>query len=709
MTNLQKNIKPQLNTIKKRRSQLAICYDYSHMSNNNYQLKQATDELNLKQNILNFIFLNQAVKKTILALILLTSSFLIAACGGGGGGGPAAPTTPPDTTAPSNYSLSSSITAIDSSNENNFLFTINTVAENINTVFNYSIEDNLGSTITGSGTLSTSTQTINNIDISGLNAGTVVVTATLTDAAGNIGVDATLTLNKTTTSSNVILSGAITFDFVPHNTTTSGLDYLSTTSKPARGIEVQLLDASNATLATTLTNSSGDYQFSVAANTQVRVRAMATLKSPASPVNPSWDFSVTDNTNSNALYAMQGSLISTGVSNSTRDLHAPSGWDGISYSQPRTAGPFAILNTVYESIQLIVNVDATVNLPPAEIRWSINNNPADGLKEDGDIGTSYYSPSEGNIYLLGAADNDTEEYDQHVIAHEWCHYLVDNLSRDESVGGSHSTQDKLDPRVALSEGLCNAVSGMSTNDPIYRDSGGTSQASGFSINIETNNISNKGWYSEATAASILYDIFDSTNDGIDTVNLGFNPIYDVLTSTAYKTADAFSSLHLFFSELKNKLTISNPSVLTDINDLINFHNFIVNNALGTSETNDAGVASILPLYHTVTVGGAAETICSINDFGTRNKIGNTKFAIFTASSTTNYSISVTRGSGDSNSDPDFILWRNSTPIAISESSTVDTETWNGLLTSDTYLLEIYDFDNTSSDTGLDVCFDVQIN
>lgn len=508
---------------------------------------------------------------------------------------------------------------------------------------------------------------------------------------------------------NVSISGTITYDFVPHNVLTNGLNYVATSAQPVRGVEVQLLNSSDNTLSTTLTDDLGQYTLSAPSNTPVRVRVISVLKSPASPANPSWDFSVTDNTSGNILYAMQGALTDSGPSNSTRDLHAPSGWGGSEYTQPRVAAPFAILDSVYTAVQLVLAADPTVNFPAAELRWSENNRPAQGEVSDGNIGTSYYSPAEGNMYILGDTDNDTDEYDRHVIVHEWCHYLTDNLSRDESIGGNHSLSDHLDPRVALSEGLCNAISGIALDDAIYRDSGGDDQATGFNFNIENNNFATKGWYSEATATSIIYDIADDQNDGADTVSLGFSPIYDALTSANYSSADAFTTLHLLFDEIKNQLSVTSPSSIADVNALISDQNFIVNDEIATGETNNAGDARTLPVYQAVTVGGAAEVVCSFDTFGTRNKLGNTQYAIFSTPSSGNYTITVSRVSGDTDSDPDFLLWRNRTPIAISESFDVDTETWNGTLSSDTYLLEIFDAVNAYEDTGKDVCFNVTVN
>ena len=47
---------------------------------------------------------------------------------------------------------------------------------------------------------------------------------------------------------------------------------------PARGVVVQLMGSQNEVLASTLSDGQGNYQFSVKANTQVKVRVLAQLK-----------------------------------------------------------------------------------------------------------------------------------------------------------------------------------------------------------------------------------------------------------------------------------------------------------------------------------------------------------------------------------------------------------------------------------------------
>jgi hypothetical protein len=52
----------------------------------------------------------------------------------------------------------------------------------------------------------------------------------------------------------------------------------------------------------------------------------------------------------------------------------------------------------------------------------------------GHIGTSHWNGSA--LYILGKADVDTDEFDDHVIVHEWGHYFESTLPSIEASAGS---------------------------------------------------------------------------------------------------------------------------------------------------------------------------------------------------------------------------------------------------------------------------------
>ncbi|MGH6885281.1 MAG: hypothetical protein ACREGK_04320, partial [Geminicoccales bacterium] len=215
------------------------------------------------------------------------------------------------------------------------------------------------------------------------------------------------------------VSGRITFDQVPHNDFTNGLDYASTVQAPVRGAVVEAIGAgAGATvLASTETDAQGNYSLTVPASTQLFIRVKAQLLSAGAP---SFDFTVVDNTNDDALYVLDGAAFNSGTTSTVRNLHAPSGWGGASYTGVRAAAPFSILDTVYQSFNLVLSADPDAQFPPLELNWSPDNRPVSPFNEAaGDIVTSSFrvSGGDGEIFILGDAGNDTDEYDRHVVAH----------------------------------------------------------------------------------------------------------------------------------------------------------------------------------------------------------------------------------------------------------------------------------------------------
>src|SRR5690606_40309450 len=92
----------------------------------------------------------------------------------------------------------------------------------------------------------------------------------------------------------------------------------------------------------------------------------------------------------NGLYVLVGSFVDSGTTNSRRNLHADSGWDGENYTGVRAAAPFAIIDTLYIGIQRLLEVNDFASLGSLEFRWSSNNLTARHPDRDfstGEIGT----------------------------------------------------------------------------------------------------------------------------------------------------------------------------------------------------------------------------------------------------------------------------------------------------------------------------------
>jgi len=253
---------------------------------------------------------------------------------------------------------------------------------------------------------------------------------------------------------NVTVSGVVSYEFVPARNNCAGLDFAATETRPIRGATVQLINAgSGAQIGSMVSSASGGYSFSnVPANTMVQLRVRAELKQTGSA---GWDVDVRDNfiagasdhdvpapppLATRALYTLDGTSFNTGSANVSRNLTAASGWGVNSYTGVRAAAPFALLDTFYTMMQFIRNTDASANFPPLDAFWSVNNTYATNGVDltAGQLATSSYYIGFSMLFILGDDMEDTDEFDDHIVGHEWGHYFEDVFSRTDSAGGSHS-------------------------------------------------------------------------------------------------------------------------------------------------------------------------------------------------------------------------------------------------------------------------------
>ncbi len=191
-----------------------------------------------------------------------------------------------DTTVPSGYSIGIDQSAVSSSNETALSFTFSSAE--IGATYVYSIDDTNGGTsaVTGSGTIATATDQISNINVSSLGDGTLNLSVTLTDAAGNVGSAATDSVTKNATAPSgysvsidqsavtAANEGSVSLTFASAeigadysysiddtNSSTSavtGSGFISTATDQITGIDVSGLDDDTLTLTVYLTDSYGN-------------------------------------------------------------------------------------------------------------------------------------------------------------------------------------------------------------------------------------------------------------------------------------------------------------------------------------------------------------------------------------------------------------------------------------------------------------------
>ena len=501
------------------------------------------------------------------------------------------------------------------------------------------------------------------------------------------------------------ISGKAVFEWVPTGRT--GLNYAAATDKPIRGATVQLLDSANVVLATTTTDDQGDYSLPLPTSRSVMVRVRAEIKRTSS-ARGDRDFTVFDNTSGNAPYVLDSTAFTPTTAVTRQNLRAASGWGGTSYTGTRAAGPFSILDVIYTAQAKIETVAPTVTLPPLKIFWSVSNRAAPGSVSDGNLVTTYFTTEGGpSLYILGKADVDTDEYDTHVIAHEFGHFLQNALSRDDSIGGKHFFGDRLDMRLAFSEGWGNAWAGIALGDPVFSDTQGQNQAMVFSFDVSVAaSGADLGWYSETTAQYLIWKA-DQTAD--------FAATYAAFTSL--KTTTAWTSLYSFAAAVK----AASPANAAAITSLYASQQVVAQDAFGTGETNNGGVAGTLPVYKTHTAAlGAAQNYC-ITASADRspsdgNKLGEfvyVRFPIATAGSHT-LTIVKTSPAGTAVTDPDFTLLKadgtrvdaTSPSNSASPPSLNDTETLTVTLPTGTHTIALSDAKLASPNTS---CFNFTVN
>jgi hypothetical protein len=371
-------------------------------------------------------------------------------------------------------------------------------------------------------------------------------------------------------------------------------------------------------------------------------------------------------------------------------------------------------------VQLVLSAAPATDFPALIVDWAADN-PG---------GETFFDPNGAqNMVLSADVTEDTDEFDQHVIAHEFGHYIEFNFSRADNIGGPHGIGDKLDIRVAFGEGFGYAFAGMVLNNPAARDTytyngnqqflGCTPLMNGRSFctsefNLEANPstntpgspIGNFGcWCSESSVWAILWDIFDSGAEPLDAVALGFQPIWNILINEQANTR-AYTSIFSFIDAFKR----ANGGSAAAIDTLVAAQNIsTITDAYGSGETHFpnppfANMGPVLPVYTSIAVPSGAVTLSSVDDAGHYNKLGNRRFLRFTlAAARPTLTISLTSSNPDVDADPDFIVSRNGNIVNFADGQDPppqpETMVINNAAAGD-YLIDVYDCANgCSQDEG----------
>lgn len=545
----------------------------------------------------------------------------------------------------------------------------------------------------------------------------------------------------------VTVSGTASYEFVPPRAACRGLDFDATEIRRIRGATVQLLDAATGTeISRTTTTANGSFTLpGVPADATVRLRVRAELKDDNVP---GWDVEVRDNfiegasdrddppppaLGSRALYALDSASFSTGTADVVRNLVATTGWDGASYSGPRAAAPFALLDMAYESMQFVRSVDAGAHFPPLDMFWSVNNTVTTGELDitAGELWTSGYSKFADSLFILGDASLDTDEFDDHIVTHEWVHYFEDVLSRSDSEGGSHFLGESLDASLAFSEGLAEAFGSMILDDPVNCDTTVPGTVGGGGFTVEGNSFGTPGWFNEVSVATIIWDLWDLGDDGVDVGSIGFRPIYEILVGP-HKFNDALTTVFTFGTELRASLDGAGVALL---DALLSREQIVSGNELdawATNENNDAGVTEdVFPLFVPYTADGSILNICVNSQLDGQarhgNNVASNRYLRITVPVDDEYDVSLVTTTpiiptpdpeDRDHSDPDIYILRGSGPENVADGTTDSVPNAEPvfrtpvMLADETYVAFIeewrFEDDLAPSTFPEQVCFDVSL-
>lgn len=553
---------------------------------------------------------------------------------------------------------------------------------------------------------------------------------TVTDNGGLSATDDIIvTITPAGAAGTVSMSGTITFDRVPHAAGGS-LNYGAIVAAPARGVTVQAMTGTTV-LTSAVTNAAGVYTLTVNASTNVFLRVRAEMiKTGAAPT---WNFSVINNTAAlTPVYFFDTTATTSGTAaTQTRDVRLASGFDTSgAVTGARTAAPFAILDAVYNSYNLVLGAAPALAFPALTLAWSPSNTTAGGdtgtaapCAADGTVGYTHYRVQ--FICVLGQVNVDTDEYDSDVINNAFAHYFFDQFSRTDygyidGYPGATTAGDLLDMRVAFVEGFANAFAGMAEGSA-FTNSYGTNQGAGVAFDLESGTATNPGWFSAGSVQSILYDLYDSASDGADTVSLGFGPLYDVLVGSAgtYRSGVPQVSIFSFVTALK----AANAASATGISAIVDAQGITGTtiDAYGSTETHNPDTAhpgDVLPVYTALVLDAAAVTVCNTEVYGLFNKLSVRRFLSFHLATGASLRFNATNTDTSASppaSDPDFRLYgAGGVLVDLGTSGVQGTETFPALaqpplvLAAGDYVLELseFNFEVGNSDPADRACFNV---
>jgi hypothetical protein len=307
--------------------------------------------------------------------------------------------------------------------------------------------------------------------------------------------------------------GTVLYEKIPAGR--NGLDLANPVRTPAAGVKVEIVSPDRTVLGNGFTDEKGVYSIRVRLNRTPSVYVRALAQTENATVVRERD---------RAEWSMVSDTFAPGRARTvTRDLLAT--------DSSRVSGAFNIAATIWRANALVHAAQPDVALPRVEIRWDTVY-----------MGGTFFRHGEGVAFINGRRTRDSDEYDDHVIAHEYGHFLMSNFSRESSPGGDHSFGEQLDPRLAWSEGWGNFFGAATAGTPHYIDTGVLRSRQAVLVQMDLEDDApagdRPGIWSEHSVASALWDWFDDGAEARDSLALGFSPMWTAFAALA-KEPDVF--------------------------------------------------------------------------------------------------------------------------------------------------------------------------
>ncbi|MFO0680782.1 MAG: hypothetical protein U0234_01970 [Sandaracinus sp.] len=271
--------------------------------------------------------------------------------------------------------------------------------------------------------------------------------------------------------------------------------------RPARYVEVRLLGAGDAVVATAHTDATGAYAIEGAGSA---LEIVAHAEHDGLSIETTHDAGgQRDHTFRVPLSAPAAEPVDVTIRDAESEM----------------AGALHIVDTLLGGLEAVQRW-VGVTLPSVYVYWGR------GVTTD----WSYYRGEvpEGSgrfcLELLGGqpgqqASTDTDEHDEAIILHELGHFVMDRISGDSSIGGMHPRGVLVDPGLAWEEGRATWFATAVLGDPSYRDTIGIVGMGSTRVdeNLETPQPP-RGLGSETSVAGILWDLSDGGAYGLPDVD-----------------------------------------------------------------------------------------------------------------------------------------------------------------------------------------------